>query len=162
MHFLHTHAKNPQKRTKIKKNKKKNNNKQTNKKTKQKNNNKTTTTTTTKKKKKKKRKKKKRKKKKKWLLDPFGFESRIWDMTVSVPDHCLSFYFFYADTEKKKKKKKKKKKSYLTKACAIFQRYLNSIAHCLNSTFWRMTPYSGSILMCVIASANIISGYCLS
>ena len=24
---------------------------------------------------------------------PFGFESRIWDLIVSVPDHCLSFYF---------------------------------------------------------------------
>ena len=25
---------------------------------------------------------------------PFGFEARIWDLIVSVPDHCLSFYFF--------------------------------------------------------------------
>ena len=24
---------------------------------------------------------------------PFGFEGRIWDMIVSIPDHCLSFYF---------------------------------------------------------------------
>ena len=24
---------------------------------------------------------------------PFGFEGRIWDLNVSVPDHCLSFYF---------------------------------------------------------------------
>ena len=24
---------------------------------------------------------------------PFGFEGRIWDQIVSVPDHCLSFYF---------------------------------------------------------------------
>ena len=23
---------------------------------------------------------------------PFGFESRMWDLIVSVPDHCLSFY----------------------------------------------------------------------
>ena len=23
----------------------------------------------------------------------FGFEGRMWDMIVSVPDHCLSFYF---------------------------------------------------------------------
>ena len=23
---------------------------------------------------------------------PFGFEGRMWDMIVSVPDHCLSFY----------------------------------------------------------------------
>ena len=22
----------------------------------------------------------------------FGFEGRIWDLIVSVPDHCLSFY----------------------------------------------------------------------
>ena len=26
---------------------------------------------------------------------PFGFEGRIWDLIVSVPDHCLSFYFFF-------------------------------------------------------------------
>ena len=24
---------------------------------------------------------------------PFGFEGRIWDLIVSVPDHCLCFYF---------------------------------------------------------------------
>ena len=24
---------------------------------------------------------------------PFGFEGRIWDLIVSVPDHCLLFYF---------------------------------------------------------------------
>ena len=24
---------------------------------------------------------------------PFGFEGRIWELIVSVPDHCLSFYF---------------------------------------------------------------------
>ena len=24
---------------------------------------------------------------------PFGFEGRMWDIIVSVPDHCLSFYF---------------------------------------------------------------------
>ena len=23
---------------------------------------------------------------------PFGFEGRIWDQIVSVPDYCLSFY----------------------------------------------------------------------
>ena len=26
---------------------------------------------------------------------PFGFEGRMWDLIVSVPDHCLSFYFRY-------------------------------------------------------------------
>ena len=26
---------------------------------------------------------------------PFGFKGRIWDLIVSVPDHCLSFYFAY-------------------------------------------------------------------
>ena len=25
---------------------------------------------------------------------PFGFEGRIWDLIVSFPDHCLSFYLF--------------------------------------------------------------------
>ena len=24
---------------------------------------------------------------------PFGFEGRMWDLILSVPDHCLSFYF---------------------------------------------------------------------
>ena len=24
---------------------------------------------------------------------PFGFEGGIWDLIISVPDHCLSFYF---------------------------------------------------------------------
>ena len=24
---------------------------------------------------------------------PFGFEGRIWNLIVSVPDNCLSFYF---------------------------------------------------------------------
>ena len=27
---------------------------------------------------------------------PFGFEGRMWDLIVSVPDHCLSFYFVSA------------------------------------------------------------------
>ena len=26
---------------------------------------------------------------------PFGFEGRMWDLIVSVSDHCLSFYFPY-------------------------------------------------------------------
>ena len=26
---------------------------------------------------------------------PFGFEGRVWDLIVSVPDHCLSFYFVF-------------------------------------------------------------------
>ena len=24
---------------------------------------------------------------------PFGFECRMWDLILSVPDHCLSFHF---------------------------------------------------------------------
>ena len=24
---------------------------------------------------------------------PFGFKGGMWDLIVSVPDHCLSFYF---------------------------------------------------------------------
>ena len=27
------------------------------------------------------------------VVSVFGFESRMWDLIVSVPDHCLSFYF---------------------------------------------------------------------
>ena len=26
---------------------------------------------------------------------PFGFGGRIWDLIISVPDHCLSFYFVH-------------------------------------------------------------------
>ena len=29
------------------------------------------------------------------VISLFGFEDRMWDLIVSVPDHCLSFYFFY-------------------------------------------------------------------
>ena len=29
---------------------------------------------------------------------PFGFEGRIWDLIVSVPDHCLSFYLLNHQT----------------------------------------------------------------
>ena len=28
---------------------------------------------------------------------PFGYEDRMWDLIVSVLDHCLSFYFRYFD-----------------------------------------------------------------
>ena len=31
---------------------------------------------------------------------PFGFEGRIWDLIVSVPDHCLSFYFLLGYIQK--------------------------------------------------------------
>ena len=27
------------------------------------------------------------------VVSLFGFEGRIWDLIVSVPDHCLPFYF---------------------------------------------------------------------
>ena len=27
------------------------------------------------------------------VISLFGFEGRIWDLIVLVPDHCLSFYF---------------------------------------------------------------------
>ena len=30
---------------------------------------------------------------------PFGFEGRMWDLIVSVPDHCLPFYFTIRLTE---------------------------------------------------------------
>ena len=30
---------------------------------------------------------------------PFVFEGRLWDLIVSVPDHCLSFYFSMAHYE---------------------------------------------------------------
>ena len=27
------------------------------------------------------------------VISPFGFEGRMWDLIVSDPDYCLSFYF---------------------------------------------------------------------
>ena len=35
---------------------------------------------------------------------PFGFEGRIWDLIVSVPDHCLSFYFLSWDPKGEEKR----------------------------------------------------------
>ena len=32
----------------------------------------------------------------------FGFEGRMWDLIVSVPDHCLSFYFVNLIKQSKK------------------------------------------------------------
>ena len=29
------------------------------------------------------------------VISLFGFEGMIWDLIVSVPEHCLSFYFYY-------------------------------------------------------------------
>ena len=34
---------------------------------------------------------------------PFGFEGRMWDLIVSVPDHCLSFYFSHKISNLKEK-----------------------------------------------------------
>ena len=31
------------------------------------------------------------------VISLFGFEGRMWDLIVSVPDHCLSFYFAVTD-----------------------------------------------------------------
>ena len=35
---------------------------------------------------------------------PFGFEGRMWDLIVSVPDHCLSFYLLREELEKVQKR----------------------------------------------------------
>ena len=35
---------------------------------------------------------------------PFGFEGRMWDLIVSVPDHCFSFYFSCIDSSEKLKR----------------------------------------------------------
>ena len=45
---------------------------------------------------------------------PFGFEGRMSDLIVSVPDHCLSFYF---KTKNKKKKKKKRRSIFSQSIC---------------------------------------------
>ena len=36
------------------------------------------------------------------VISLFGFEGRIWDLIVSVPDHCLSFYFTALNNKKGK------------------------------------------------------------
>ena len=36
------------------------------------------------------------------VISLFGFEGRIWDLIVSVPDHCLSFYFSYDESYPKR------------------------------------------------------------
>ena len=61
----------------------------------------------------------------------FSF-SNMWKMQLKKKYEKLTSGL-YVDTDAKQ--------LYLTKALASFQRYLNSIFHCLNSTFWRMTPY---------------------
>ena len=37
------------------------------------------------------------------VISHFGFEGRMWDLIVSVPDHCLSFYFRYPGKVEKEK-----------------------------------------------------------
>ena len=36
---------------------------------------------------------------------PFSFEGRIWDLIVSVPDHCLSFYSVFGKTMENRRKR---------------------------------------------------------
>ena len=33
------------------------------------------------------------------VISLFGFEGRMWDLIVSVPDHCLSFCFLWSLAE---------------------------------------------------------------
>ena len=33
------------------------------------------------------------------VISLFGFEGRMWDLIVSVPDHCLSFYLTITDDD---------------------------------------------------------------
>ena len=42
----------------------------------------------------------------------FGFEGRMWDLIVSVPDHCLSFYLVWQ--WKKKSKEVGHEENYVT------------------------------------------------
>ena len=34
------------------------------------------------------------------LLSPFGFEDGMWDLSVLIPDHCLSIFFAMLDLNK--------------------------------------------------------------
>ena len=51
---------------------------------------------------------------------PFGFEGRIWDLIVSVPDHCLSFYFGVL-------------RSFKANSCRIFGRPWSSRNKCTHA-----------------------------
>ena len=54
------------------------------------------------------------------VISLFGFEGRIWDLIVSVPDHCLSFYFaclfFFQKAYNLKKEADKFNQKYLIKS----------------------------------------------
>ena len=54
------------------------------------------------------------------VISLFGFEGRIWDLIVSVPDHCLSFYFRGGIEEVFQ--------LLLTKCRTIFQNFLLSLS----------------------------------
>ena len=51
------------------------------------------------------------------VISLFGFEGRIWDLIVSVPDHCLSFYFVSTGENRGKPCRVCKKKKLTTGFC---------------------------------------------
>ena len=53
---------------------------------------------------------------------PFGFEGRMWDLIVSVPDHCLSFYF-----------------GINVDNCLTFSGYVDNIAKKITSNIWLLS-----------------------
>ena len=67
---------------------------------------------------------------------PFGFEGRISDLIVSVPDHCLSFYF-------------PKLNVYLS--AGMFFTIFGCSAHALMNQFWLLHACSQSIKYAVLS-----------
>ena len=37
-----------------------------------------------------------------FMYFPFDFEGRIWDLIVSIPDHCLSLFLLYTSIKSTK------------------------------------------------------------
>ena len=75
---------------------------------------------------------------------PFGFKGRIWDLILSVPDHCLSFYFSF-DLQ------------YIV-ACTILKE-TNAYMH-FHKTFIVFWVYFWHIFL-IQQSRNVSKNYCL-
>ena len=74
---------------------------------------------------------------------PFGFEGRMWDLIVSVPDHCLSFYFPTMYWLPKLHKKKTYKARFIA-----------------NSSYCTTTELSKLLTSCLTAVKNHVIRYC--
>ena len=82
------------------------------------------------------------------VISLFGFEGRIWDLIISVPDHCLSFYF--TNLEPKTVIRIRFSGCYMRKNF-IFNKYTNS------TTFAKIRLFPTLRIKCV--TANVMVSY---